>query len=62
MTSCANRGGGGWQGMWTEVPLPSGRHKAVLSMRDKALETGENNPCTRKERARTEGRLEKGVE
>ena len=64
VTGCANRGGGGgWQGMGTEVPPPSGKHKAVhLSMRDKASETGENKPCTRKERPRTEGSEEKGVE
>lgn len=59
------RGRGGWQGMGTEVPPPSGCHKAVhLSMRDKALETGENKPCTRKERARMEKSKKnpKGVE
>lgn len=61
MTSSVNRGGGdGWQGMGTEVPQPSGRHKAVhLSMWDKAPETGQNKPCTRKERARTEGSEDK---
>lgn len=48
VTGCANRGGGGgWQGMGTEVPPPSGRHKAVhLSVRDKASETEGNKPCT----------------
>lgn len=63
VTGCANRGGGGgWQAMGTEVPLPSGRHKAVhLSMWDKAPETGGNKPCTRKERTRTEGSEEKKV-
>lgn len=64
VTGCTNRGGGsGWQETGTEVPLPSGRHKAVhLSMQDKAPETGKNKPCTRKEGARTEGSEEKGVE
>lgn len=56
MTSSVNRGcGDGWQGMGTEVPQPSGRHKPVhLSMWDKASKTEQNKPCTRKERARTE--------
>lgn len=63
MVGCANRRGGpGWQGMGTEMPPPSGRHKAVhVSVWYKALETGESKPCTRKERAGTEGTKEEDV-